>query len=392
MYFKLKRNIPLIYLLTALNYSWFWIAVWVLYYLKFTNYAGIGLLESIMITTAVLGEIPTGAIGDLLGKKKTMMLAFVCAGFGNMIMGFAPSFSLLGIGLLFVSLGYTFESGTVHALVYDSLKSIKKEATFDKVLSNISSVRMTTMGVVSIIGGYLYTIYPGLPFIVLGLCQVIGIGVCFLLTEPKIDTVTFSMRNYLLQTKTGFQQLFKNSKIRLQSIMIIALTTIIVINGQILIETQLVGQGYSPQQLGVIIAIMFLLSAAIGQLTPLVSRWLGRWGGFILISLIIALTMVIIPLVGIVLGTIIIMSRNGLIELFGNSASVMINETTESKYRATTLSTYSMLSNIPYVLTAYGIGYAIDVWNVHSVTALLGIILMILTVLSFVYRPQSPAA
>lgn len=101
---QMKRNISLVYILTALNYSWFWIAIWVLFYLRFIDYAGIGILESVMITTSFLGEIPTGAIGDLLGKKKTLILAFLLSALGNLTMGLSPSFGILLIMISFIAL------------------------------------------------------------------------------------------------------------------------------------------------------------------------------------------------------------------------------------------------------------------------------------------------
>jgi len=63
------RNITIAYTLSFLWKCWFWLGIWVFYYLRFTDYAGIGFLEAVMITTATIGEIPTGAIADILGKK-----------------------------------------------------------------------------------------------------------------------------------------------------------------------------------------------------------------------------------------------------------------------------------------------------------------------------------
>lgn len=373
---QMKRNISLVYILTALNYSWFWIAIWVLYYLKFTNYAGIGILESIMITTAVVGEIPTGALGDLLGKKKTLILAFLIAAVGNLMMGFSSSFDHLAIALLFITLGYTLESGTMQAFVYDSLNQIKQKEKYEKTLGNISTVKMITLAGVSILGGFLYTIFPGLPFIVLGLAQCIAVILGFFLTEPPIDTVKFSLGNYLFQTKQGFAQLFQSSAVLTRNIMIITLSMIIVIHHEVLIDAQLVAQGWSAKELGIIAAVMYLLASGFGQLTPIIAKRFGNWNGFVLTSLLIVITTFLVPIVGVVWGTIIIMSRLGLHEIFGNSASAMINKTTDSKYRATTLSTYQMLSKIPYIFVAYYLGYLMDIWSVNGVVVGTGIVLM----------------
>ncbi|MCA9369104.1 MAG: hypothetical protein H6773_00375 [Pseudomonadales bacterium] len=56
--------------MTTLDHAWFWIAIWALFYLRFTDCAGFGLLEFTMIISFVITEIPTGAIADLFGKKK----------------------------------------------------------------------------------------------------------------------------------------------------------------------------------------------------------------------------------------------------------------------------------------------------------------------------------
>lgn len=104
----MNKNIRLGYLLGFLRACWFWLGVWVFYYLMFTNYAGIGLLESVMIVTWILMEIPTGALSDLLGKKKALILAFLLLGFGNIVMGGAVSFFTLGLGIFIGSIGLAF--------------------------------------------------------------------------------------------------------------------------------------------------------------------------------------------------------------------------------------------------------------------------------------------
>jgi MFS family permease len=385
---KIEHNIFLVYILTILRYSWFWIAIWVLYYLRFTNYAGVGILESIMILTTVIGEIPTGAIADLLGKKYTLTLSFLFSAIGNLIMGFAPSFSFLALGIIGASIGGVLTSGTTEALVYDSLLTIKKEETYQKVLGNISSFKMIALAVSSIIGGLMYKISPGLPFLIVGVVQFLGLIFTLMLTEPPVDTEVFSFKNYIKQTSTGFKELFKSEKIGLQNILIIAMTMIVLMDGQVLIDAQLVAQGWSATQLGFIAAIMFLASAIIGQFTAFFSNKIGSWLTNIFASLAIALTMILIPFLGIFVGTIFIMLRNGILEIFGNSASKNINKTTQSKYRATTLSTYSMLASIPYIAGAYMIGKLMDTYSVHVVTSWLGLALAIITLVALLMLPK----
>ena len=79
---SLQRNIKLAYLFSFFNYAWFWLGIWVFYYLRFTTYGGIGLIETVLIATMTLAEIPTGAVADLLGKKWSLTIAFLFKGWG----------------------------------------------------------------------------------------------------------------------------------------------------------------------------------------------------------------------------------------------------------------------------------------------------------------------
>ena len=72
-----------------------------------------------------LGEIPTGAIADLLGKKKTLLISFLLMALGLFGIGLTPDFLFLAVWVFIAGVGASFYSGTLEALVYDSLKEIK---------------------------------------------------------------------------------------------------------------------------------------------------------------------------------------------------------------------------------------------------------------------------
>lgn len=372
----LRRNIFIVYALTALTNAWFWIAIWVYFYLRFTDYAGIGLLESVMIATYVFGEVPTGAIADLLGKKKTLTLAYTLQAAGSVLMGLSGSFEMLALSVFILSVGGVLASGTVEALIYDSLLSVKEEDRFEKVLANNATIRMATLGAVSIVGGYMYSLSPGIPFLAQAVTASIAVVITLLLCEPPIDTEHFSLKNYIKQTKEGFQELFKTAEVKKQNMLIIVLTMIAVLNGHVLIDTQLYSLGWNPTELGYIATLMFFLSAVLSQLTPFFAKLFGRWRAIVIAALLISVSMLVVPILGVFIATFFVISRDGILQVFGNNANALINKTTESKYRATTLSTYSMLANIPYVLLAYQLGRFMDIWSVNQVVFVLGVLLL----------------
>jgi hypothetical protein len=81
-----------------------------------------------------------------------------------------------------------------------------------------------------------------------------------------------------------------------------------------------------------------------------------------------------------------IVLRSSLLPVFDNLASVLINRTTQSKYRATTLSTFAMLKNLPYVALAFVSGYLMDTWSVVNFALVLGILMLIVTILFLVEK------
>lgn len=187
----IDKNVKIAYFLAAMKNSWFWLGIWIFYYLRFTNYGGVGLIETILIVTLTLMEIPTGAIADLLGKKKTLILAFLFELAGGLMMATAPDFSVLAASVFVMCIGGALYSGTLEALTYDSLKQKGNEKDYDKVISKINSIGLLTLAICGAIGGFLYSIGPSLPFYANAAGYGMGLLLSFWLVEPMIDTDKF---------------------------------------------------------------------------------------------------------------------------------------------------------------------------------------------------------
>jgi len=96
-------------------------AIWVLYLIyKGLPLWQIGLLEGIFHCTSLITEVPTGAIADLIGRKKIIIIGRLCSAFSSMLMLFSSSFFGFAIAFIFSAWGYNFNSGSEEALVYDS--------------------------------------------------------------------------------------------------------------------------------------------------------------------------------------------------------------------------------------------------------------------------------
>lgn len=383
-----RRNTILVYFLAFSKNTWFWLGIWIFYYLRFTNYAGIGLIETILIITLTLAEIPTGAIADLLGKKKTLIISFALETVGGFMMAFAPNFQIIALSVFIMCIGGAFYSGTIDALLFDSLKEEGKENSYDRKISNMNTISLIAPAVCGILGGFMYQLSPNLPFIANAIGSFFGLLICFFLIEPRLDTEKFSFKNFYLQSKQGVSELLKNPDIQRQTILLLSIGFFVVISSEMLDSFLGVEFGFSPVQQGILWSVIFLVSALASQATPQIRKLFKGNSSIFLIGTLMAITFIISPIAGLITGGILLTLRSSLQGIFGNLSSIAINNNTDSKYRATTLSTFNMIKNLPYVLSAFLIGSLADKFSARTIAFYLGVLALILIILQL--KPKLP--
>jgi len=386
------RNIKIAYLIAALRTAWFFLGVWVFYYLLFTNYAGIGLIESILIITMTTMEIPTGALADLLGKKKTLTIAFLLQSAGIFSMALAPNFTVLAFSVFIASLGGTLYSGTMEALVFDTLKEEGKEAFYDRVLANIKTYQLIMMAACGALGGFMYGYNPRLPFFACATAYFLALLLTFFLKEPTIDTIKFSLKNFVIQNKQGLIQLFKTIDIKRQTLMLLSIGGFLVIADEMLNDILAVEFGFNEKQLGIFVAVIFLISAGISQIAPKIRRHFKETDAILLMGGLIAITFAVSPLAGLFLGGLSLIFRASFKTVYENLASVIINNRTPSRYRATTISTFNMIKNLPYMISAYFLGTLMDLFTAKRFAFVLGILLFFLILVQLLKFRSARAA
>jgi uncharacterized membrane protein YgdD (TMEM256/DUF423 family) len=80
-----------------------------------------------------------------------------------------------------------------------------------------------------------------------------------------------------------------------------------------------------------------------------------------------AMGMLVSTKISVLLATGLMLLVNGLLGVFGNLATGVINHNVSSKYRATALSGYNMLASMPYLFMALFVGRFIDLWSIDVV-------------------------
>jgi len=381
------KNIRIAYALSFLWRSWFWLGIWIFYYLRFTDYAGIGFLEAVMITTATIGEIPTGAIADIVGKRTVIILAFAMGAIGNIVMAFAPNYWVLVASIVTMTLGGAFYSGSLEALVYDTLIENGNTDIYHKVISRMTTMQNFGMAVAGITGGFLYQINISLPFILVAFAYTVGLLLSTGLIEPKIDTEKYSWTKFLSQNKRGFNQLFSTKRIAFLTLLFLIPGAFMIATDNVLNDATALELGFTSVQLGIFVTILYLFGVFVSeQSTWIIKKLNSRWLYSTMLGLYIG-TLLTMPKAGFLIGGILLLLRYGAATVFGNYESVRINAVIDSRYRATTLSTLSLMKNIPYVLGATSMGILMNIYTTKIFSFYFGLLALVCVTVLFLLKP-----
>ncbi|GAB4026242.1 MAG: MFS transporter [Candidatus Microgenomates bacterium] len=328
-----------------------------------------------MITTATIGEIPTGAIADIVGKKKAVIVAFMLSGLGNLIMALAPSYEVLLLSIIKMTLGGCFYSGSLEALVYDGLKQEHKESVFDKVVSRMNTMQNLGMAISGAVGGYLYTINNSLPFIMVAVFYALGSIAAMWLTEPTIDTEKYSWQAFVSQNRAGFAQLFNKVEVKKVVIALLIPSAFMVATENVLSDATAVELGLNSVQLGIYASVLFMVGVVFSENTERIMKLFRSKILYLALTAIYLLTLMLMPAAGLIVGISLLFIRYAVQTVYDNFTSVRLNSVIESRYRATTLSTYSLIRNIPYVTFATGIGMMMNLLTAKTFSLYFGVLL-----------------
>lgn len=183
---NIKTNINKIYILSIISRMFFIMPIIVLFFEENgLNMSQILLLQSIYALTIVLSEIPSGYFGDIIGRKQTLIYAFILTFIGYTIYSFSYNFTGFLIAEIILGIGVSLLSGTDSALVYDTLIQLNKTKEYKKIESKMLSLGNIAYTIASFIGGYLALMGLRTTFYAQIIIMFIAIPISFTLIEPK---------------------------------------------------------------------------------------------------------------------------------------------------------------------------------------------------------------
>ena len=148
------------------------------------SYTEIALLSTESAILTVVGEVPSGYLGDRLGRRASLFVsttAMTLSIAGFVVAESFPAFVLL-YGLW--ALARVFRSGTGDAWLYETLRDrLDDEGRFTAVRGRGRAVNLGVTVLATLAGGALYTVQPALPFAVSAGLHALGVPI--LLSFPK---------------------------------------------------------------------------------------------------------------------------------------------------------------------------------------------------------------
>jgi len=373
---KTDKNVRIAYILSFLSELYFPISVWLFYYLRFLDFKQIGILTAVKLISSNLFEVPTGVFADTFGRRTSIVISFFL--YGLVMLGFAniSVFWMFIVLDILKALSNAFLSGSLEALVYDSLKEKGQEQSYDKVVANMESLAWLGLFISAIGGGFLYFYWFRSPYILQGILYLSASIVALGLTEPKIDSEKFAISDLISINTVGFKELFANLRISQLSTVFITLGAGYFFASEMLGISQAKEYGMDSRGVGFLFGVGYIVSALASQFYPKLKEKFGSNRLIFVCAGILTLSFVLAKWVGIFMGSILIMARISSSTTFRNSRSSVINGLISSKNRATTISTLVLLSQAPMAFLAYFMGNYVDNNTANSLAWILGLVML----------------
>jgi hypothetical protein len=351
-------------------------------------------LQAVFAIVILCGEVPTGLLSDVWGRKKTLLLGSTLKAISFSLLPLWSSYEGFLLYHLTMGIALSMISGGDVALLYDAhLATGSERSRGAAVLGNMRLLGQTGAAVSALLGGAIVTLSYGYllwanailswipPFLVLGV------------TEPP------AAREKAKKPVADFKEVLSTTLVRDGATRLVLLNLVVLgAAGLVMVWTR---QKYW-QDIGVPLAYFGALDAAYQLLSGFAGRSTAfasaRYGQRPLLAAV-----GVLPLVayfgmawffgwpGIVFGLLIQISRGLGDVLFLNA----LNEKISSAFRATVMSIANFGTRGSFALLGPLIGYGIDAWGLPSVLSALGVlfsIVFVLLILPLIVREPLTAA
>lgn len=160
-------------------------SVWVLLLgLRGLSPVSIGLAESVFHLVSLCGELPSGLLADLLGRRRTLLASRAMFVLSALLMAAANGFWGVCLSLAVSALGYNLASGTREAITYESLLAAGQQAGYLRFSGLQNALFRGSAAAAMLLAGGVVLLGPRRAYLLDALVSLAGLLAVLALREP----------------------------------------------------------------------------------------------------------------------------------------------------------------------------------------------------------------
>ncbi len=184
----LERNVELYPRYKAATSILPWLPVFFLFFIQRVSMGDAVLLGSAYYFAVFILEVPSGYCSDRFGRRPTLMLASIMTVISCFIFVVANSFGALVAAQIMLAAGIAFQSGSDSALLYDSLRTLKREHEYTLHETVAQKWSMTALACSCLVGGALGVLDLRLAYAIALVAAIAAVIYCVMFVEPPMET------------------------------------------------------------------------------------------------------------------------------------------------------------------------------------------------------------
>ncbi len=336
-------------------------------------------LQAILVVTQLALEVPTGVLADRIGRKWSLTVAMACQVLAEGTFLLARDYPTFVLAQVFAGTGYALASGTVDALVYDSLPPGDRTEAMQRAKGLIGAARESASVVAYAAGGLIAAslaigrITVAITLTVIAMAA--AFGATFLVREPPRSSGSEDPVGSLALLREGVHLLRRNARLR-QIVLLYLLTNSFGTYLLLLYQAYFLKAGVPGAWFGLALAAGSVLAVLGQRYAYLLPQMLGTRRGVLaatalpgVLYLLMALTFQ--PVVAVLLFCV----QWGATFVAAPLFSGYVNAHIPSSYRATALSLVNLLVSLYLALMGPLIGWVAEASIAYAFT-LMGVLVL----------------
>ncbi|MFH1314902.1 MAG: MFS transporter [Candidatus Uhrbacteria bacterium] len=341
----------------------------IFFFAKGLSFTEVMWLESILLVGIILFEVPTGILGDKIGRKWGLVLGSATATLAWIPWFLADGFWMFALAFFMSGIAIAFSSGSDQALIYDDLKSQGKEKKMQKIYGIYLAMFTLSSAVAGLVGGFIASSHNLEVFYFLYkmmvVTEILGLFVLLFVKDVREskqgEQIKKKPETAFALFSDGIKLLRGNNK--LKRIFLLSLfTTPFSITLIYIFQPYFLQSAVSTEWFGIAIFLSSLLAVSAKLLAHKIEAWFGITKGIMLVTILPALFW---SLMGIlftpVIAVLLFILNDGAGNLRDPIFADFYNRHITSHNRATVLSTISLIVSIYVLLMRPTIGYLADI-------------------------------